>query len=124
MNEWQKHPIYKRDDGSYVITRSGHPYHVPNEGEFAALWADVHTFAQASPESITAEPSYETDSGMLPEQNIRTAEIRARLAAIDKEALSLLRAKEAGCAPEGYAAVLAALNEETAALEIELAALA
>ncbi|MDR0467158.1 MAG: hypothetical protein LBH94_07360 [Deltaproteobacteria bacterium] len=54
--DWQKHPIIIRADGSYVIMRNGRPYHVLDEGEFAALWADVHVFAQVNPNAVQPEP--------------------------------------------------------------------
>ena len=47
--------IVRRDDGSFVITRFGNPYHVPNEGEFAELYAKVAEYAQAHPEMVEKE---------------------------------------------------------------------
>jgi len=43
-------------DGSYVIQRDGYPYHVPNEGEWAELWAQVHEYALANPDKVAPEP--------------------------------------------------------------------
>lgn len=54
--DWQQYPIFTRDDGSYVITRNGHPYHVPNEGGFLDLWAEVHAYVQKHPEQVEVEP--------------------------------------------------------------------
>ena len=57
MNTWQNSPIIRRADGSYVIAYAGWPeYHVPNIGEWAALWAEVDAWAQAHPEQVTDEP--------------------------------------------------------------------
>lgn len=47
--------IYVRSDGSYVINQ-GH-YHVPNEGEWADLWAQVDAYAKEHPEVVQAEPT-------------------------------------------------------------------
>ena len=47
--------ITKRLDNSYVIDRNGNPYHVPNEGEFAELWADVDVYALEHPDEVTPE---------------------------------------------------------------------
>ena len=58
MNTWQNSPIIRRADGSYVIAYAGWPeYHVPNIGEWAALWAEVDAYAQAHPEQVTEEPA-------------------------------------------------------------------
>ena len=51
--------ILLRKDGSYCIAQNGYPYHVPNEGEFAAQWEDVRAFALANPDKVTAEPEPE-----------------------------------------------------------------
>ena len=49
--------IYYRPDGSYVI--DGGYYHVPNEGEWADLWKEVHEYATQHPEYVKPEPSFE-----------------------------------------------------------------
>ena len=56
LPEWQNHPVYTRDDGSYVITFQGYPYHAPNEGEFADLWAEIDAWAREHPDQLQAEP--------------------------------------------------------------------
>jgi hypothetical protein len=38
---WKEYPIYKREDDSFVIVVNEAPYHVPNEGEWAELYAEV-----------------------------------------------------------------------------------
>lgn len=53
---WQNYPIYTREDGSYVITYQGYPYHAPNEGEFASLWAEIDAWAKEHPDQLQAEP--------------------------------------------------------------------
>lgn len=45
--------IIVREDGSYVINDG--MYHVPNEGKFVDLWAQVHEYAQANPDKVTQE---------------------------------------------------------------------
>lgn len=49
---------YRPWDDSYVITKNGLPYHVPNEGEYAEEWAEVRAYAEAHPEMVTAEEPY------------------------------------------------------------------
>ena len=53
---WEDHPILVRQDGSYVIVKNGHPYHVPNEGEWEELWKEVKKYAKAHPAQVEAEP--------------------------------------------------------------------
>lgn len=48
-------PITRRADGSYVITQDGLPYHVPNNGEWEDLWAEVDAYAQEHAEQVTVE---------------------------------------------------------------------
>ena len=47
--------IYTRPDGSYVINQG--LYHVPREGEWAGLWAEVDAYAKAHQEAVTDEPT-------------------------------------------------------------------
>jgi biopolymer transport protein ExbD len=49
--------IYTRPDGSYVINKG--MYHVPNEGEWAELWAQVGAYAKEHPEVVMPEPTPE-----------------------------------------------------------------
>ena len=52
--------IIKRTiDNSYIIEKDGYPYHVPNEGEFAAEWAEINTYVEEHPEEVTLEYPYE-----------------------------------------------------------------
>jgi hypothetical protein len=53
-------------DNSYVISRNGMPYHVPNQGEFAPLWEQVNAYALAHPEEVTLE--YPPSPSPLPEE--------------------------------------------------------
>lgn len=55
--------ILSRSDGSYLIDRNGFPCHVPNDGEFAELWQEVHAYALAHPEEVTEEPPPATITG-------------------------------------------------------------
>lgn len=50
--------IIVREDGSYVITKSGMPYHVPNSRDYKDLWKDVDAYAKSNPECVTKEPPY------------------------------------------------------------------
>ena len=47
--------IYTRKDGSYIINKG--LYHVPNNGEYAALWEQVDAYAKEHPEVMQAEPT-------------------------------------------------------------------
>ena len=64
--------IISRPDGSYVISRNGHPYHVPNEGEFAELWREVNGHALAHPECVTPEAD-EPAGASEPDESNNTA---------------------------------------------------
>ena len=71
-------------DDSYVINDS--TYHVPNEGEWATMWADVDAYAKANPECVTEElpPSPLTEDE---QQKVWATTVRAerdrRIAATD-----------------------------------------
>jgi hypothetical protein len=69
MNDtWKHHPIKIRLDGSYeIIAPNGYGYHVPDEGEYAPLFAQVDEFAKANPEQVTT-----SDAGVVisPEQHL------------------------------------------------------
>jgi hypothetical protein len=54
--EWQQHPIIRRPDGSYVVMHGGNPYHVPDQDEWAEMWAAVHAYAITHPASVSDEP--------------------------------------------------------------------
>lgn len=89
MNTWQHSPITRRADGSYVIAYAGYPeYHVPNDDEFAALWAEVDAWAQAHPEQVTDEPAppQPTEVELLARaKTLKTAEFDRAMADIDAE---------------------------------------
>ena len=48
--------VVRRVDGSFVITKDGMPYHVPNKGDFSELWARVDVYAKAHPDEVSEEP--------------------------------------------------------------------
>lgn len=89
QESWQFSPITRRADGSYVIAYAGYPaYHVPNTGEFAALWAEVDTYAQTHPEQVTDEPAppVPTEAEQLARaKTLKTAEFDRAMADIDAE---------------------------------------
>ena len=60
--------IYTREDGSYVINHG--LYHVPNEGEWTDLWAEVNAYAKEHPKVVQAEPVYEPTEKELLEQEL------------------------------------------------------
>lgn len=47
--------IRRAVDGSYVISRDGLAYHVPNEGEYAGLWNAVNAYAVSHPDAVEEE---------------------------------------------------------------------
>lgn len=48
--------IIQKTDGSFVINAdSSFPYHVPNSGEWATLWAEVSAYASEHPDKVKAE---------------------------------------------------------------------
>jgi len=47
--------VIQRSDGSFVITKNGMPYHVPNGGEFTELYQEVWDYVQEHPEKLIAE---------------------------------------------------------------------
>ncbi len=57
MSKFNLDVIYTREDGSYVINNG--LYHVPNEGQYAELWAAVDAEAKAHPEKVQPEPQPE-----------------------------------------------------------------
>ena len=89
MITWQNSPITRRADGSYVIAYAGYPeYHVPNNDEFAAIWAEVDAYAQAHPEQVTDEPAppVPTEEELLARaKTLKVAEFDRAMADIDAE---------------------------------------
>lgn len=89
MITWQNSPITRRADGSYVIAYAGYPeYHVPNNDEFAAIWAEVDAYAQAHPEQVTDEPAppVPTEEELLARaKTLKTAELDRAMTDIDAE---------------------------------------
>lgn len=49
--------IYTRPDGSYIINRG--LYHVPKEGEWTELWAEIDAYAKEHPDIVQPEPQPE-----------------------------------------------------------------
>ena len=77
--------IIKRTiDNSYVIEKNGMPYHVPNDGAFAAEWAEINAYDDEHPEEEILEEPY-----VPTEEEIAAAE----LAAAKREADAVLAAK-------------------------------
>ncbi len=53
MKEHDISIIFTRPDGSYLV--DGGLFHVPNEGGYAGLWAQVDEYARAHPEAVKPE---------------------------------------------------------------------
>ena len=56
---WKQFPIYGREDGSFVVMHNGLPYHVPNEGEWVDLYAEVLKFVTENNIELQEEPKPE-----------------------------------------------------------------
>ena len=52
---WKDHTIIVRADDSYLISKNGDLYHVPNEGEWTALHIEVTAYAEEHPEQVEPE---------------------------------------------------------------------
>lgn len=87
INIWKNSPITRRADGSYVIAYASYPeYHVPNDDEFAALWAEVDAWAQEHPDQVTDEPAppVPTEEELLARaKTLKTSEFDRAMADID-----------------------------------------
>lgn len=83
--------VYYRDDGSYILTLCHEifgnvPFHVPNEGEFAALHAEVSAWRNGNEEHFFMEPEEQAPTPTLDEVKAR------KLAAIDAETSAAIMA--------------------------------
>lgn len=120
INTWKNSPITRRADGSYVIAYAGYPeYHVPNDDEFAALWAEVDAWAQAHPEQVTEEPAppVPTEEELLARaKTLKAAELDRAMADIDAE---LIRSTTDLVAAMLTPATLAADNDAVSALNAD-----
>ena len=67
--------IHRTVDDSYIITKNGMPYHVPNAGEWEKEWADVHAWALDHPDRVTEEYPYDTSLDEL--KDAKLSEINA-----------------------------------------------
>ena len=56
---WKQFPIYGREDGSFVVMHNGLSYHVPNEGEWVDLYAEVLKFVTENNIELQEEPKPE-----------------------------------------------------------------
>lgn len=87
INIWKNSPITRRADGSYVIAYASYPeYHVPNDDEFAALWAEVDAWAQEHSDQVTDEPAppVPTEEELLARaKTLKTSEFDRAMADID-----------------------------------------
>lgn len=109
QESWQFSPITRRADGSYVIAHGDYPeYHVPNTGEWAALWAEVNAYATEHPNQVIDEPAppVPTEAELLAHaKTIKTAEFDRAMSDIDAELIrSTTDLMAAMLAPEAVAA--------------------
>lgn len=60
-------------DGSYVVTKNGLPYHVPNAEGYKELFEALDEYAKAHPEVVTVEHPYVPTPEELAEQELAKA---------------------------------------------------
>lgn len=66
----------RSNDGSYVVTKNGLPYHVPNTKEYKELFEAVDEFAKAHPEVVKVEHPYVPTPEELAEQELAKAKAK------------------------------------------------
>lgn len=71
-------------DGSYVITKNGLPYHVPNSEEYKELFAAVDEYAKTHPEVVTVEHPYVPTLEDV--RNSKLSELSEKFSAAEKDA--------------------------------------
>lgn len=63
--------IHRTADDSYVITKNGMPFHIPNDD---AEWSKIRAYAEEHPESVTKEEPY---IPAVPTVEVLAASVRA-----------------------------------------------
>ena len=71
-------------DGSYVITKSGMPYHVPNSEGYKDLFKAVDEYAKAHPEVVKVEHPYVPTLEDV--RNSKLSELSEKFSAAEKDA--------------------------------------
>lgn len=66
----------RSEDGSYVITKNGMPYHVPNAEGYKELFEAVDEYANAHPEVVKVEHPYVPTPEELAEQELAKAKAK------------------------------------------------
>ena len=79
---WKNYPIFKREDGSYVIVINDAPYHVPNGGEWTELYAEVAEFYDTN-ELVRAEREF-TYEDLHPELALEPTEEEVAALALEQ----------------------------------------
>ena len=79
--------IHRPWDNSYVITKNGLPYHIPNEGKYAEEWVEVQAYAEAHPECVTEEKPWTPPVPTL--QEAKAAKLAEINTAADKSIAAL-----------------------------------
>ncbi len=79
--------IIRRDDGSYVITKHGYLYHIPNNEEFASEFAQVDEYANTHPEVVEKEQPVQSKTLTLEDAKAdKLAEINEQYETLAKQA--------------------------------------
>ena len=68
--------IQRSADGSYVVTKNGLPYHVPNAEGYEELFEAVDEYTKAHPEVVTIEYPYVPTQEELAEQALAKAKAK------------------------------------------------
>ena len=117
MSNWKELPIIKRNDGTFVITNNGYPYHViPGD----SLFSKVIEFAEENSTQVSSELEIPPPSDKDLDKK-RILEIQARLAEIDIESARPLRALAAGSGTDFDREKLSKLDAEVRTLRKERA---
>jgi hypothetical protein len=117
--------IIKRPDGSFVITKNGLPYHVPDMEGFEEEFAEVSAYAALNPGKVEMEQPPPPPAPPSPEElaQARIAAIKAELEEIDRQSIRPLRAIAKGVATDEDTDKLAELEGRAEGLRAELAEL-
>ena len=99
--------VYTREDGSFVITLihpplGNLPYHVPNEGEYAGMWAELTEWRKTNEERFVPEP--EPEPVPVPEPSVEeqaTTILAAGLRTMAAQTLSFTPAEYSTLAQAG-----------------------
>lgn len=113
--------IYQREDGSFVIAKNGYPYHIPNEGEYQALWIEISAGISSGELTVIPEPHMEEpEADPEAERLARIEAVKLKLIDLDLASIRPLREINNGTDTQEDHDRLAAINEHVVILRKEL----